>query len=70
MEVCDVFSTLAPPLFTKSIYTPRFSLHPQEQTVSVCSTQSRSYGCLEQSGCVHELIKTFQYLDFMTQVTL
>lgn len=32
------FSTVAPPVFTGSNYTPRFSLHLQQQTVVVFSS--------------------------------
>lgn len=42
------FSTVAPPVFTGSNYTPRSSLHPQKQTVVVLDSD-RSYCGLRQS---------------------
>lgn len=48
------FSTVAPPVFTGSNYTPRFSLNPQKQTVVVFDSD-RSYCGPRHSACVDDV---------------
>lgn len=53
------FSTVAPPMFTGSNYTPLFSLHLQKQTI-LCSTQTEATFAWNSQAVLMKLIKTFQ----------